>query len=84
MNVYEDRSKLLVGDKPHKDRKGKSKEPRRNAYIMIDNSGSRSILTNAVRVVDRVAATIPNFNIRFLSTVRKGRSILSVMNKTHH
>ena len=84
LNVYEDRSKLLVGDKPHKDRKGKSKEPRRNAYIMIDNSGSRSILTNAVKVVDRVAATIPNFNIRFLSTVRKGRSILSVMNKTRH
>ena len=84
LNVYEDRSELLRGNKPHKDRKGKSKEPRHNAYIMIENSGSRGIMTNAIKLIDNTASLIPKYDTRFLATIRKGKSILSVMNKTRN
>ena len=81
LNVYSDRNALLNGEKPHKDRLGKDKDTKLNTYVMIENSGSRSILTKAVKTVDSSVAMIPNLGLRFVPTIKKGKSIYSVMNK---
>jgi hypothetical protein len=81
LNYYSDRDALLRGDKPHKDRLGKGKDTKVNTYIMIENSGSRNIITNAVKAVDKVVSRIPNFGTRFVPTIKRGKSIYSVMNQ---
>jgi len=47
---------------------------------MIENSGSRNIITKAVKTVNNTVARIPNFGVNFVPTVRRGKSIYSVMN----
>ena len=82
LNVYSDRTALLRGEKPHKDRKEQGKgNSKQDVHVMIENSGSRSIITRAVKTIDNVMAMHPNFGLRFVPTVRKGKSILSVMNQ---
>ena len=80
LNTYSDRDALLRGEKPHKDRIGKDKDNVVNTYIMIDNSGTRSIITKAVKAVDNAVARLPNIGTRFIPTVRRGKSVYSVMN----
>jgi hypothetical protein len=83
LNTYEDRDALLRGHKPHQLRKGKGKQSsRQNTYIMIENSGARDIIVKSVKLIDNVASTIPDFGLKFNPTVKREKSILSVMNKT--
>ncbi|HZS42605.1 MAG TPA: reverse transcriptase domain-containing protein [Candidatus Paceibacterota bacterium] len=82
LNTFEDRDELLRGLKPHQTRKGKGKTTKKNTYIMIENSGARDIITRAVKTIDNVASTTEDFGLRLIPTVRRGKSILTVMNKT--
>jgi hypothetical protein len=84
LNVYSDREQLLRGEKPHQIRKQDlgNKKKGKNVYIMLENSGARGLITSAVKLIDQTAARQPGNMVRYLPTVRKGKSILSVMNKT--
>jgi hypothetical protein len=82
LNTYNDRADLLVGKKPHKERqKDKVKDNRHDTFILIDNTGARNIIVNAVKTVDNVTRLSTNIGLRFLPTVRRGKNIMSVMNK---
>jgi hypothetical protein len=82
LNWYDDRSALLKGDKPHKDRKGKNLDNnRQNVHVLIENSGARNVITHAVKTVDNVNRAFTNSNLRFLPTIKRGKSILSSLNK---
>jgi hypothetical protein len=84
LNDYNDRMALLRGEKPHQDRKDKGKmvDKRQDSYILIDNSGSRGIITSAVKQIDYIAREFnPTIGIHFLPVVKRGKSILTVVNK---
>jgi hypothetical protein len=83
LNSWADRQALLRGEKPHKERRGlgKGKDTRQDAFILIDNSGCRDIITSAVKSVDNIAKNFePELGLHFLPVVKKGKNILSVVN----
>jgi hypothetical protein len=83
LNSWADRQALLRGEKPHKQRRGLGigKDTRQDAFILIDNSGCRDIITSAVKSVDNIAKNFePELGLHFLPVVKKGKNILSVVN----
>jgi hypothetical protein len=84
LNNYEDRIALLRGEKPHEQRKGKGKGKqinRQDTYILVENSGCREIVTNFVKNIDYLARDYDKLPLHFLPVVKKGKTVLSVMNK---
>src|SRR5262249_6795753 len=82
LNSYEDRIKLLRGEKPHQERKkGKGKELSHDSYIFVDNSGCREIITKAVKSIDYLSRNYDKTNLSFTPVVKKGKTIMTVMNK---
>ena len=81
-NTWDDRAALLRGEKPHLERqgKGKGKKSKQDAFILIDNSGCRDIITQQVKLIDNIASvSVPDLGLHFLPVVKKGKTILSVM-----
>ncbi|CAB4445838.1 unnamed protein product [Rhizophagus irregularis] len=83
-NLYEDREDLLHGRKPHLARLGKTNmndSTNKNKFILIENSGSRVAVVNAVKNINRslVLASSPT---RLIPVVKRGKSVLSVVSKT--
>jgi hypothetical protein len=82
LNYYSDRDPLLRGEKPHQNRrKDLGNKSGNNVYIMLENSGARNLITTAVKKIDQVASGQPGQTIRYLPVVKKGKSILTVVNK---
>lgn len=83
-NLYEDREDLLHGRKPHLARLGKSNmndSTNKNKFILIENSGSRVAVVNAVKNINR-SLVLSSSDFRLVPVVKRGKSVLSVVSKT--
>ncbi|CAI2195575.1 7279_t:CDS:1, partial [Funneliformis geosporum] len=78
LNPYEHRSRLLLSEKPHIDEATLElrESINKRRYIMVQNTGARPILVKAIRYIANFDQTEP-----FTPVVRKGKSIISVLNK---
>jgi hypothetical protein len=81
-NTFADRNALLRGEKPQLARKGKGKNKRHNTYITIENSGIRDVVTKQVKLIDFVSSEFDKNLLTFIPVVKKGKTVMTVMNKT--
>ena len=82
LNTFEDRSELLLGNKPHQLRKGLNKDISQNRHVIVRNEGSRLLITRGITILNNLLAASNAADDKVNIVVSKGRSILSVMNKT--
>ena len=82
LNVHEDRADLLQGRKPHQLRKGLGNDITNTRFVTVPNNGSRPIVTNANRILNNLLQTTGSSDTAMQSVVTRGKSIISVMNKT--
>jgi hypothetical protein len=82
LNSFDDRSDLLHGKKPHQQRKGLGTDITNNRFVKIRNEGSRLLFTQGVRILNNLLVNSKATDDRIIPIVTKGKSILSVMNKT--
>jgi len=82
LNSFDDRAALLQGEKPHQNKDGLGKDVKSNRYVIIRNEGSRLILTRGISILNNLLAAVNETHDRLIPVVSKGRSIISVMNKT--
>jgi hypothetical protein len=82
LNGFEDRFELLTGGKPHQTRSGLvTIDKEKNRYITVRNSGTRPVMTQAVRVLNNLLS-LPDAQLT--PVITKGKSILTVMNKARN
>jgi hypothetical protein len=82
LNYFEDRTDLLQGRKPHKLRKGLGNDINNNRSVIVANSGSRPLITKAVRIMNNLLSTLKVTDTGLSPVVTKGNSIITKMNKT--
>jgi hypothetical protein len=82
LNYFEDRPELLQGRKPHQNRKGLGIVNNNSRSVIVQNSGSRPLITKAVRILNNLLCNLDATDLGVQPVVAKGKNIISVMNKT--